>query len=185
MNHRWRTLFFYHFHSHSVIYEPFSSLFFLSESSMDWIPYYKTFFPNKLRLCKWNSCKQESLTTEGLCYNPIMLVDCKGGWNRIRVHIWHRQHLLCSRSLAMMCWLWSAACASFATCVLAFSKFSATVKVELDQVYNSCSTLIMFYQPIPLRSLLKSCSLLTSATSLLLSVCSRFSLFVLPFISVS
>lgn len=35
-------------------------------------------------------------------------------------------HSLCSRSLAMMCWFWSAAFTSFATWVLALSRFSVT-----------------------------------------------------------
>lgn len=44
---------------------------------------------------------------------------------------------------------------------------------------------VFWKSSIPLRSLLKSCSLLISATSLFLSVCSRFSLLLLPCISVS
>ena len=119
--------------------------------------------------------------------NPIEHVDHKGGWSKQKQETEGGSCLLCSSSFAMMCWLWSAASTSFATCVLAFSKFSAM------QMFNSqtCSQVMRFSYAVfcggsvPLRSLLKSCSLLISATSLLLSVCSRCSLLVLPCISVS
>ncbi len=93
-----------------------------------------------------------------------------------------------------MCWLWSAASTSFATCVLAFSKFSVMQQHFLKLAYivncvDSGSDIMVEHfvlcVSVPLRSRLKSCSLLISATSLLLSVCSRFSLLLLPCISVS
>lgn len=101
-------------------------------------------------------------------------------------------YLLCSSSFAMMFWLWSAALTSFATWVLAFSRFSVMQQSVINQtnlknlgpaeadVTEYCSLV-----SVPLRSLLKSCSLLTSATSLLLSVCSKFSLLLLASLSVS
>lgn len=52
----------------------------------------------------------------------------------------------------MMCWLWSAASTSFATCVLAFSKFSAmrqSFKIRLlcakyvDLISGPCSDVVL------------------------------------------
>lgn len=45
-------------------------------------------------------------------------------------------HLLCSSSFFIMCWLWSAASTSLATCVLAFCKFS--VRQECSTISPRC-----------------------------------------------
>lgn len=55
---------------------------------------------------------------------PMLCCDC--AYSRGEQPPDKGTHSLCSRSFAMMCWFWSAAFTSFATWVLALSRFSVT-----------------------------------------------------------
>lgn len=121
--------------------------------------------------------------------NPIKHVDCKGGCNaeQRRAGILTLLKEFCHDVLVMVGSLYFF-CDMCSGVFQVFCNATKILSYPLFILYFEASGLlavVLWLRSVPLRSLLKSCSLLISATSLFLSVCSRFSLLLLPCISVS